>query len=205
MACGILVPPPGTECGPTAVKELIPNHWTAREFPRIWWSKRALERLKQPWQGNGLATPTCVCPAGSFLWLTLSLPTSKTQSRFYIDSVITLSLSSNSSSDSFSTTPCPPPTWRQDFIFAPLLLPLKSVLSSVRECVPFLLAPSQSWGNVLPPVFCVAGTCWLNESGRRLAKLSREMIATTITPQGKKWHLRNLPVTHPLLNKKCLK
>ena len=32
MACGILVKP-GIEPGPSAVKALSPNHWTAREFP----------------------------------------------------------------------------------------------------------------------------------------------------------------------------
>ena len=31
--CGILVPQPGIEPGPTAMKALSPNHWTAREFP----------------------------------------------------------------------------------------------------------------------------------------------------------------------------
>ena len=33
MACGILVPEPGIEPGPTAVKAPSPNHWTAKEFP----------------------------------------------------------------------------------------------------------------------------------------------------------------------------
>ena len=32
-ACGILVPWPGTEPGPSAVKAPSPDHWTAREFP----------------------------------------------------------------------------------------------------------------------------------------------------------------------------
>ena len=32
-ACGILVPQPGIEPGPSAVKAPSPNHWTAREFP----------------------------------------------------------------------------------------------------------------------------------------------------------------------------
>ena len=32
MACGILVPQPGIESMPLAVKS-SPNHWTAREFP----------------------------------------------------------------------------------------------------------------------------------------------------------------------------
>ena len=33
MAFGILVPRPGIEPTPSAVKALSPNHWTAREFP----------------------------------------------------------------------------------------------------------------------------------------------------------------------------
>ena len=32
MACEILVPQPGTEPRPSAVKEKTPNHWTTREF-----------------------------------------------------------------------------------------------------------------------------------------------------------------------------
>ena len=32
-ACGILVPQPGIEPRPSAVKAQSPNHWTAREFP----------------------------------------------------------------------------------------------------------------------------------------------------------------------------
>ena len=32
-ACGILVPRPGIEPGPSAVRVQSPNHWTAREFP----------------------------------------------------------------------------------------------------------------------------------------------------------------------------
>ena len=32
-ACGILVPRPGVEPRPTAVKATSPNYWTAREFP----------------------------------------------------------------------------------------------------------------------------------------------------------------------------
>ena len=31
-ACGILVPQPGTEPEPSAVKAWSPNHWTVREF-----------------------------------------------------------------------------------------------------------------------------------------------------------------------------
>ena len=33
MACGNLVPRPGIEPGPLAVRVQSPNHWTAREFP----------------------------------------------------------------------------------------------------------------------------------------------------------------------------
>ena len=33
-ACGILVPWPGIEPSPSAVKAPSPNHWTAREFPQ---------------------------------------------------------------------------------------------------------------------------------------------------------------------------
>ena len=32
--CGILVPQPGIEPGPLAVRTWSPSHWTAREFPR---------------------------------------------------------------------------------------------------------------------------------------------------------------------------
>ena len=35
VAGGILVPKPGIEPGPTIVKMQNPNHWTAREFPRV--------------------------------------------------------------------------------------------------------------------------------------------------------------------------
>ena len=34
MTCGILVPWPGIEPGPSAVRVQSPNHWTAREFSR---------------------------------------------------------------------------------------------------------------------------------------------------------------------------
>ena len=34
-ACGILVPRPGIEPAPSAVKVRNPNQWTAREFPKI--------------------------------------------------------------------------------------------------------------------------------------------------------------------------
>ena len=32
-ACGILVPRPGIEPGPSSMRVQSPNHWTAREFP----------------------------------------------------------------------------------------------------------------------------------------------------------------------------
>ena len=35
VACGILVPRPGTEPGPSAVRVWSPNHWTTREFPEV--------------------------------------------------------------------------------------------------------------------------------------------------------------------------
>ena len=35
VACGILVPRPGTDPGPSAVRARSPNHWAAREFPRF--------------------------------------------------------------------------------------------------------------------------------------------------------------------------
>ena len=35
MACGIFVPRLGIECKPSGVKTKRPNHWTAREFPRL--------------------------------------------------------------------------------------------------------------------------------------------------------------------------
>ena len=34
-ACGILVPWPGIELAPLAVKPWSPNHWTVREFPEL--------------------------------------------------------------------------------------------------------------------------------------------------------------------------
>ena len=34
VACGILVPPPGIELEPSAVKAQSPDHWTAKKSPR---------------------------------------------------------------------------------------------------------------------------------------------------------------------------
>ena len=39
LACGILVPRPGIEPAPSAVRAQSPNHWTAREFPS--WSYKS--------------------------------------------------------------------------------------------------------------------------------------------------------------------
>ena len=41
MACGILVPQPGIESEPLAVKEPSPNHWMAREVPKSILNARA--------------------------------------------------------------------------------------------------------------------------------------------------------------------
>ena len=37
VACGILVQQPGIEPGPLAVRALSPDHWTAREFPGVYY------------------------------------------------------------------------------------------------------------------------------------------------------------------------
>ena len=36
-ACGIFVPLPGTEPGPSKMRVQSPNHWTTREFPLLLW------------------------------------------------------------------------------------------------------------------------------------------------------------------------
>ena len=41
-ACGILVPRPGIEPGPSAVKVQSLNHWTTREFPSVHYFKISL-------------------------------------------------------------------------------------------------------------------------------------------------------------------
>ena len=47
MAYRILVPWPGIEPGPSAVKAPSPNHWTAREFPNnILFLKKSLKKKK---------------------------------------------------------------------------------------------------------------------------------------------------------------
>ena len=45
MAWGILVPQPGIEPRPSAVKPRSPNHWTAREFPKDKVAYKALYHL----------------------------------------------------------------------------------------------------------------------------------------------------------------
>ena len=57
VACGILLPQPGIESGPSAVKAWSPNHWTTREFPK----GRSFYRQNLGW---GLAV-VCVI----FFWL----------------------------------------------------------------------------------------------------------------------------------------
>ena len=43
-ACGILVPQPGIEPWPLAMRVMSPNHWTAREFPNLSvWLQRGVE------------------------------------------------------------------------------------------------------------------------------------------------------------------
>ena len=41
MACGILVPPPGIELMPLAVKARSPNHWMATEVPTTGWPRNS--------------------------------------------------------------------------------------------------------------------------------------------------------------------
>ena len=47
-ACGILVPQPGIERRPLAVKAWSPNHWTFREFPETNILNQVIIRLKVP-------------------------------------------------------------------------------------------------------------------------------------------------------------
>ena len=69
-ACGILVPGPGIEPGPSAVKALSPNHWTTREFPIFLITKLTCAiskelHLKSGTQSfpNVISTKvTCSCP-----------------------------------------------------------------------------------------------------------------------------------------------
>ena len=45
-ACGILVPQPGIEPGPSAVAVWGLNHWTAREFPCCFYLTRKTHKIK---------------------------------------------------------------------------------------------------------------------------------------------------------------
>ena len=44
-ACGIFVPRPGIEPGPSAVRVQSPNHWTAREFAGMTWKGQGPPRV----------------------------------------------------------------------------------------------------------------------------------------------------------------
>ena len=61
MACGILVPQPGIEPRPSAVRVQSPNHWAAREFPDsiIFSGKNPTER------SDLLSKEYVVCPRQS--------------------------------------------------------------------------------------------------------------------------------------------
>ena len=56
VACGILVPRPGIELGPSAVKTQSPNHWTSREFP---WTPISDSKESFPFSGSYYR----MCPA----------------------------------------------------------------------------------------------------------------------------------------------
>src|SRR5574337_1193196 len=48
MTCGILVPPPGIESGPSAVKPQSPNHWMTREFPGFCFKEKLYNWTQDP-------------------------------------------------------------------------------------------------------------------------------------------------------------
>ena len=57
FSCRILIPFPGTEPVPLAVKALSPSHWTTREFPTLYWSTLGLASnhrcvLSHSWTNN---------------------------------------------------------------------------------------------------------------------------------------------------------
>ena len=61
MACRILVPQPGVEPTPPSVEVGIPSHWTAREFPRVFFVDTSLgqNRVFGDSQSHGIfAFPT---------------------------------------------------------------------------------------------------------------------------------------------------
>lgn len=49
-ACGILVPQPGTNLGPSAVKVQSPSHRTAREFLRV--GRKGFKRRRWRYRGD---------------------------------------------------------------------------------------------------------------------------------------------------------
>ena len=59
-ACGILVPRPGIQPMPSAVKAWSPNHWTAREVPICWVFHFANLPLKCSTQTEKYMNPKCI-------------------------------------------------------------------------------------------------------------------------------------------------
>ena len=61
-ACGILVPQPGIEPWPSAVRAQSSNHWTAREFPKgyfLYCEILTCERIVRPEQPMAVFSSTC--------------------------------------------------------------------------------------------------------------------------------------------------
>ena len=57
-ACGILVPRPGIEPGPSAVTAQSPNHRTAREFPMVVFLTHGTGTTGYRMQENEVGSPT---------------------------------------------------------------------------------------------------------------------------------------------------
>ena len=71
-ACGILVAQPGIEPAPSAVTAQIPNHWTAREFPK----------LNFAWKVKGIRIVKTILRASLVAqWLRIRLPVQGTRVR----------------------------------------------------------------------------------------------------------------------------
>ena len=75
LACGILVPWPGTEPRPLAVRTWSPNHWTAREFPILpllliyfLWFHQILFERRDPRLDSLTLAPYCKVSAPFFSW-----------------------------------------------------------------------------------------------------------------------------------------
>ena len=76
VACGILVPPPGTEPAPPAVEAWNPNHWTTKEVPvtctiidlRVFFKITHLNKLyfKTQLCHNNKWKPMLLCPMGTY-------------------------------------------------------------------------------------------------------------------------------------------